>query len=51
MAWYAGWPGQLYAGAVEHDRLAVAQPFLLNAWTKAPANWFSVNERATAVGW
>ncbi|MBN1138016.1 MAG: MFS transporter [Anaerolineae bacterium] len=30
--------------------LAVAQPFLLNAWTKAPANWFSVNERATAVG-
>ena len=30
--------------------LAVSQPFLLNAWTKAPANWFSVNERATAVG-
>jgi len=30
--------------------LAVAQPFLLNAWTKVPANWFSVNERATAVG-
>ncbi|HML20247.1 MAG TPA: MFS transporter [Aggregatilinea sp.] len=30
--------------------LAVAQPFLLNAWTKVPANWFSVEERATAVG-
>jgi MFS family permease len=30
--------------------IAVAQPFLLNAWTKAPANWFSVDERATAVG-
>ncbi len=30
--------------------LAVAQPFLLNAWTKMPANWFSMAERATAVG-
>ncbi|HEX2623346.1 MAG TPA: MFS transporter, partial [Phototrophicaceae bacterium] len=30
--------------------IAVAQPFLLNAWTKVPANWFSVQERATAVG-
>jgi cyanate permease len=30
--------------------LAAAQPFLLNAWTKVPANWFAVNERATAVG-
>ncbi|MBN1660765.1 MAG: MFS transporter [Anaerolineae bacterium] len=30
--------------------IAVAQPFLLNAWTKVPANWFSVDERATAVG-
>jgi MFS family permease len=30
--------------------IAVAQPFLLNAWTKVPANWFSVEERATAVG-
>jgi MFS family permease len=30
--------------------LAVAQPFLLNAWTKVPANWFSIKERATAVG-
>ncbi len=30
--------------------IAVAQPFLLNAWTKVPAQWFRVEERATAVG-
>lgn len=30
--------------------IAIAQPFLLNAWTKVPANWFSIDERATAVG-
>ncbi len=30
--------------------LAVAQPFLMVAWTKAPANWFAPRERATAVG-
>ncbi|MFN8528826.1 MAG: MFS transporter [Anaerolineae bacterium] len=30
--------------------IAIAQPFLLNAWTKVPANWFAVEERATAVG-
>jgi MFS family permease len=30
--------------------IAVAQPFLLNAWTKMPANWFSLEQRATAVG-
>ncbi len=30
--------------------LAAAQPFLLNAWTKVPANWFGLHERATAVG-
>src|SRR5690349_15291785 len=30
--------------------IAVAQPFLLNAWTKLPANWFAIEERATAVG-
>jgi MFS family permease len=30
--------------------VAVAQPFLLNAWTKVPANWFAIEERATAVG-
>lgn len=30
--------------------IAAAQPFLLNAWTKVPANWFGPEERATAVG-
>lgn len=30
--------------------IAIAQPFLLNAWTKVPANWFAIEERATAVG-
>ncbi len=30
--------------------IAVAQPFLLDAWTKVPANWFARGERATAVG-
>jgi cyanate permease len=30
--------------------IAIAQPFLLNAWTKVPANWFAVHERAMAVG-
>ncbi len=30
--------------------IAIAQPFLLNAWTKVAANWFSTDGRATAVG-
>jgi MFS family permease len=30
--------------------IAVAQPFLLNSWTKIPAAWFPARERATAVG-
>lgn len=30
--------------------IAIAQPFLLNAWTTVPAKWFSTGERATAVG-
>jgi MFS family permease len=30
--------------------IAVAQPLLLNAWTKVAANWFATEERATAVG-
>lgn len=30
--------------------IAVAQPFLLNAWTTVPAKWFNVDFRATAVG-
>ena len=30
--------------------IAVAQPFLLNAWTTVPAKWFAVEERTTIVG-
>jgi len=30
--------------------IAIAQPFLLNAWTKVPAQWFGMEERATVVG-
>ena len=30
--------------------IAIAQPFLLNAWTTVPAKWFSIDERATMVG-
>ena len=30
--------------------IAIAQPFLLNAWTTIPAKWFAIEERATAVG-
>jgi MFS family permease len=30
--------------------IAVAQPFLLNAWTTVPSKWFSIDGRATAVG-
>jgi len=30
--------------------IAVAQPFLLNAWTTVPAKWFPRDGRATAVG-
>ena len=30
--------------------LAIAQPFMLNAWTTVPAKWFSIESRATAVG-
>jgi MFS family permease len=30
--------------------LAIAQPFLMNSWTKVPAQWFGSGERATAVG-
>lgn len=30
--------------------IAMAQPFLLNAWTKVAALWFGLEERATAVG-
>jgi MFS family permease len=30
--------------------LGIAQPFMMNAWTKVAARWFAVEERATAVG-
>ena len=30
--------------------IAIGQPFLLDAWTKVPANWFAPDQRATAVG-
>ena len=30
--------------------IAIAQPFLLNAWTTVPAKWFNIEFRATAVG-
>ncbi len=39
--------GLVLAGTVG---IAIGQPFMMNAWTKVPANWFSINERATAVG-
>ncbi len=30
--------------------IAIAQPFLLNAWTKFAAHWFAPEDRATMVG-
>jgi MFS family permease len=39
--------GLVLAGTIG---IAIGQPFMMNAWTKVPANWFSINERATAVG-
>jgi MFS family permease len=30
--------------------IAITQPLMLNTWTKVPANWFALDERATAVG-
>ncbi len=30
--------------------IGIAQPFLLNTWTTLAAKWFSIDERATAVG-
>ncbi|HUH95752.1 MAG TPA: MFS transporter [Anaerolineales bacterium] len=30
--------------------IAIAQPFLLNSWTKFAAHWFGMNDRATIVG-
>ncbi|MCX6080403.1 MAG: MFS transporter [Chloroflexi bacterium] len=46
-----GWAGNQYTLVLWSTiGIAIAQPFLLNAWTKVPANWFGVDERATAVG-
>lgn len=46
-----GFAGRSYGLALAATiGLAIAQPFLLNAWTKVPAQWFAVSERATAVG-
>jgi MFS family permease len=36
--------------ALSQFALAVAQPFILNAITKVAAEWFPINERATASG-
>ncbi len=36
--------------ALSQFALAVAQPFILNAVTKVAAEWFPINERATATG-
>ncbi len=46
-----GLAGSNYALALASTiGIAIAQPFLLDAWTKVPANWFPARERATAVG-
>lgn len=46
-----GWAGNNYSLVLWSTiGIAIAQPFLLNAWTKVPANWFGIDERATAVG-
>jgi MFS family permease len=46
-----GFAGKSYPIALASTiGLAIAQPFLLNAWTKLPAQWFALSERATAVG-
>ncbi len=46
-----GFAGDSYALVLASTiGVAIAQPFLLTAWTKVPANWFSIQERATAVG-
>ncbi|HYA01207.1 MAG TPA: MFS transporter [Candidatus Binatia bacterium] len=45
-----GLAGPSYGGAVAATvGIAIAQPFLLNAWTKFPANWMAPTERATGV--
>ena len=45
-----GFAGSNYTGALLATiAIAAAQPLLLNAWTKVPANWFAPTERATGV--
>ena len=46
-----GWTGTNYPLVlISTIGLAISQPFLLIAWTKVPAQWFAIEERATAVG-
>lgn len=46
-----GLAGPSYALALAGSiGIAIAQPFLLNAWSTVPAKWFPRRERATAVG-
>ena len=46
-----GLAGSNYALALASTiGIAIGQPFLLDSWTKVPANWFPAGERATAVG-
>jgi MFS family permease len=46
-----GFAGANYALAMAATLgIAAAQPLLLNAWTKMPAQWFAPGQRATAVG-
>jgi MFS family permease len=48
---FRGFAGQSYTLVLIGTLgIAVSQPFLLNAWTKVPAAWFPVGQRATAVG-
>ena len=46
-----GMYGDSYAMVcISQFALAVAQPFIMNAITKVAAEWFPINERATASG-
>lgn len=45
-----GFAGRNYGEALAATiGIAAAQPFMLNAWTKVPARWFALTERATGV--
>lgn len=46
-----GLVGDNYAAALLCSiGLAIAQPIMMNSWTKIPARWFSPTQRATGVG-